>query len=269
MPCWLVRWCSTVDMFRNRSLPFCDGYHCQLPSFVPGDISIATAKRRQDNATTHRSTQDKTTLVIVILKTPTRTDPCAAFSECSVAPKSSVPALTKLLRGSLPRRTRERMSIQRRRCGYFCTSVGQMGREMQSCNPSILPNLDITWLSSTTELHSLPSQLTSLPRPQIRNLSGVSRHDPLRSCCLSRETVDLPRDRSIPYPLKLLGRREKSQSRFLFSLPLHIHPILLPHPPNTSPLSPPPPHTVPQHVCVCALEEPCREAFLPQEARKG
>ena len=37
--------------------------------------------------------------------------------------------------------------------------------------------------------------------------------------------------------------------------------------PNQPPLHPP--HIVPQHVCVCSVEEPCRAPFLPQEARKG
>jgi hypothetical protein len=88
-------------------------------------------------------------------------------------------------------------------------------------DPSILPDLSITWLSPITELQTTPKPFDITPQTQIRNLSGrLTIRDPL---LLSREVGGPKRPiDTVPYPLKVLGRLENPKS-IPSSLLLSLH----------------------------------------------
>ena len=149
--------------------------------------------------------------------------------------------------------------MQRRRCGYIRRSESRYCREsgIRSFHSS---GSQYHVAIIVTELQSTPKPFDITPQAQIRNLSGrLTTRDPL--LLLSREGTKRPTDRyrTLSQGFSWTG---KSQVHFSSSFPFYN-----PFPFSNKHLhSPLPPHTVPHHVCVSALEEQGCTSVIPKEA---
>jgi hypothetical protein len=114
-----VRYCSTASGLVYR--PFLSIFRQEVnQEQQPDDDDL---ERLDNNNSSIKDTENPGGYVIVIVTvgTWTRTEPCAAFSECSVHPqqKSSNSGTKLLLRDSLSRGEQGKYEAKRRRCGYI------------------------------------------------------------------------------------------------------------------------------------------------------
>lgn len=100
---------------------------------------------------------------------------------------------------------------------YSCTQIGRAVSD-----PSILPDLIITWLSPITEFQTTPKPFDITPQTQDPQSLRPS-HDTIHCCCCRKTYQE---NRSIPYPLGFSWSRRNPKSISL--LPPLLQPFLLP-----------------------------------------